>query len=330
MGVRRLLLAAALLLGACPGFAQTPAPTVTIIGRVVDATGMAIPGAKITLVQDGLAAGDAVSGEDGQFSVANVRPGPYQLIVSVEGFVEQTSRGVLAAGDVVRLPPIQLTVTAGVLAVDVVAPRVELAERQIHAEEQQRVLGAIPNFFVSYLPDAAPLTPRQKLQLSWKSRVDLFQFAAAGVAAGVQQARHDYSGFGDGIEGYAKRYGAAYATGMTHSLVSQVLLPSVFKQDPRYFYKGSGSPASRIGYAVSRTVVRKGDNGQWQPNYSGMLGSLASGALSNLYYPPADRNGLRLMLANTGLSIGGAAGGYLAQEFLLKRLTTHSRRTSSP
>jgi hypothetical protein len=211
------------------------------------------------------------------------------------------------------------------VSVDVTATRVEQAEQQIKEQEKQRLFGVLPNFFVSYIPDAIPLTTRQKFQLSWKSRLDPVQFGVVGIVAGVQQARNDYSGFGDGAEGYAKRYAAAYGNVLTRSLITQVVLPSVFKQDPRYFYKGTGSTTSRVAYAVSRTVIKKGDNGRWQPNYSGILGSLASGAISNLYYPSEDRKGTRLMFENTAIGLGGAAVGHLAQEFLFKRLTSHAR-----
>jgi hypothetical protein len=215
------------------------------------------------------------------------------------------------------------------ISVDVTATRIEQAERQIKEQEQQRLFGVLPNFFVSYLPDAVPLTTKQKFELSWKSRLDFVQFGVVGITAGVQQARNDYSGFGDGAEGYAKRYAAAYANVLTRSLVTQVLLPSLFKQDPRYFYKGTGSTTSRMGYAISRAVIKKGDNGRWQPNYSGLLGSLASGGLSNLYYPAEDRKGVRLTFENAAIGIGGAAVGHLAQEFLFKKLTSHSRQPNA-
>ena len=216
------------------------------------------------------------------------------------------------------------------ISVDVTPERVELAEKQIKQQEQQRLFGVLPNFFVSYLPDAVPLTTRQKFQLSWKSRLDPVQFAVVGITAGIQQARNDYPGFGDGAEGYAKRYAAAYGNVVTRSLITQVLMPSLFKQDPRYFYKGTGSTPSRVGYALSRAVIKKGDNGHWQPNYSGLLGSLASGAISNLYYPEEDRKGVRLTLENAAIGIGGAAIGNLAQEFLFKRLTSHTRQPAKP
>lgn len=204
------------------------------------------------------------------------------------------------------------------------ATRAEQAQRQIEAQEQQRLFGVLPNFFVSYVPDAIPLTTRQKFELSWKSRLDPVQFGVVGIVAGIQHTRNDFSGFGDGAEGYAKRYAAAYGNVLTRSLITQVALPSLFKQDPRYFYKGTGSTASRVGYALSRAVIKKGDNGRWQPNYSGILGSLASGAVSNLYYPSENRRGVQLTLENAAIGIGGAAVGHLAQEFLFKKLTSHT------
>jgi hypothetical protein len=156
--------------------------------------------------------------------------------------------------------------------------------------------------------------------------LDPVQFGVVGLIAGVQQVRNDYSAFGPGAGGYARRYAAAYGNVLTRSMITRVVLPSVLKQDPRYFYKGTGSTKSRIGYAISRAVIRKGDNGHWQPNYSEILGGLASGVLSNLYYPAQDRKGVRLTFENAAGGIGGDAVGYLAQEFLYRRLTTHARK----
>ena len=308
---------------------QTPTPAVqsspgSLSGAVIDDTGAAIAGATVALFADeGRPRVEALSGEDGRFSMPGVPAGPFRLTVSAPGFADQTVSGALVSGDVVNVPPIRLTVAAEAISVDVTPTRVELAEQQIKAQEQQRVLGALPNFYVSYDPNAVPLTAKQKLKLSWKSRVDPARFIGVGILAGVQQARNDFSGFGDGASGYAKRYAAAYATTFTGGLIRLVLMPALFHQDPRYFYKGTGSTASRVGYALSTAVVRKGDNGRWQPNVSGILGSFAAAALSNLYYPAEDRRGFRLTLDYTLIGIGGSAVGHLMQEFLLKRLTSH-------
>jgi hypothetical protein len=324
----------ALLLYAAPAWpleiddgGQRPAGIIN--GTIVDDTGAAIASARITLSHDDgfVPAVDVLSGADGQFSFSNVPPGQFRLTVSVPGFADQTVSRILATGEISNLPPIRMTLALSALAVDVTATRVELAQRQIEAQEQQRLLGVVPNFFVSYDLAALPLTAKQKFELTGKARLDPVQFGVVGIVAGVQQARNAFSGFGDGAEGYAKRYAAAYATVLTRSLLTQALLPSLFKQDPRYFYKGTGPWTSRMVYALSSAVIAKGDNGRWQPDYSGILGSFAAGALSNLYYPAEDRKGVRLTLENTAIGIAGLAAGRLAQEFLFKKVTSHSRKS---
>lgn len=205
--------------------------------------------------------------------------------------------------------------------VDVPATTEQIAEQQIKEQVQQRLLGVFPNFRVSYRPDAAPLNSRQKFQLAWKSISDPARFGSIAFVAGVQHARDDFSGYGRGFEGYGRRYAAVYATLFTATMISNAALPSLLRQDPRYFYRGTGSRRSRAMYAISRAVIRKADNGRWQPDYSRILGSLASGALSNFYYPAENRRSARLTLENAALAIGGAAGGNLLQEFLFKRLT---------
>jgi len=138
----------------------------------------------------------------------------------------------------------------------------------------------------------------------------------------VQQARNDYSAYGQGVEGYAKRFGAAYADGASGTFIGGAILPSLFKQDPRYFYKGTGSTGSRILYAISRSVIAKGDNQRWQPNYSAILGSIASGAVSNLYYPDKDR-GTALVFENALIGTGENAVVNLFQEFVIRHFTPH-------
>src|SRR5262249_18337367 len=156
---------------------------------------------------------------------------------------------------------------------------IEIAEAQIKEEEKQRALGFIPNYYVSYVADAAPLVPRQKFELAWKTMVDPVSFGITAAVAGIQQAHNDFSGYGQVAEGYGKRYGAAYADFAPSTLLGSAVLPSLFKQDPRYFYKGSGSKRSRVLYALANSVICKGDNGRWQTNYSAILGGLAAGGI---------------------------------------------------
>src|ERR1700682_3411540 len=204
-GARRPItfgLAVALLLCASPASPQTSKPEAspspgTINGTISDETGAPIAGARVTLAHEGISpAAEVLSREDGQFSFSKVSSGPYRLTVSAVGFADQAVSGVLDSGEVASLPPMRLTLALGAVAVEVTASRVELAERQIKAQEQQRLFGILPNFFVTYDPDAVSLTARQKFEVSWKSRLDPVQFVVVGIIAGIQQARDDYSGFG--------------------------------------------------------------------------------------------------------------------------------------
>src|SRR5262249_16919705 len=132
---------------------------------------------------------------------------------------------------------------------------------------------------------------------------------------------NDFSGYGQGADGYAKRYGAAYGNFAASTLLGSAALPALLKQDPRYFYKGTGSTRSRVAYAVAMSVVCKGDNGHWQANHSAILRGLAAGGISNLYYPAKDRNGAALTFENALIGIGATAAANLFQEFVVKKLT---------
>ncbi len=262
-----------------------------------------------------------LSGDDGQFSFANIAPGPFQLTITSAGFETQVSSGILHSGEIYIVPQVVLAVAPAIAEVRVVPSPIEVAEDQIKAEEKQRVLGVIPNFYVSYVQNAVPLTSKQKLELAWKATVDPVNLGVNGVIAGIEQAQNDFSGYGQGAQGYAKRYGAAYADFVAGTYIGGAILPSLLKQDPRYFYKGTGSKRSRILYAIANSVICKGDNGRWQANYSGILGSLAAGGISNLYYPAKNREGAELTFENGLIGIGANAAVNLLQEFVIRKLT---------
>ncbi len=263
---------------------------------------------------------EVLSDDDGQFSFANVAPGPFQLTITLEGFATQTSSGILRSGESYSVPQIAMALATAVTEVRVVPSRIEVAEDQIKAEEKQRVLGVVPNFYVSYDHNAVALTSKQKFELAWKTTVDPVSFGVTGAIAGIQQAQNDFSGYGQGAQGYGKRFGASYADFVVSTYIGGAMLPSLLKQDPRYFYKGSGSKRSRILYAIANSVICKGDDGHWQANYSSMLGSLAAGGISNLYYP-ADSRGAELTFENTLIGIGESAAVNVLQEFVIRKLT---------
>jgi hypothetical protein len=299
----------------------------SINGTIIDRTGAVVAGARVRLARQGDSPNDqfssqeVLSGDNGQFSFAHVAPGPFQLTITSAGFEAQPAAGVLRSGETYIVPPIVLAVATALTEVRVGLSPFEVAQEQVQDEEKQRVLGFIPNFYVSYAPHPAPLTSKQKFALAWKTTVDPVSFGLIGVIAGIQQAQNAFSGYGQGAEGYGKRYGASYANFVSGTFIGSAILPSLLKQDPRYFYKGSGGKRSRILYALANSVICKGDNGNWQPNYSSILGNLAAGAVSNLYYPAKDRDRVGLTFEGGAIGIGATAGANLIQEFFIRKLT---------
>jgi hypothetical protein len=346
--LRAFACASVSLVWVCFGFAQTSQPTSvpgprqapnasaigqppvqptlgSIHGTVLDPSGALVSGARITLIRGDQSQQQTQSDTDGQFSFTNVPSGPFQLTIASPGFSTQTSSGTLDPGEVDTLNPIMLAVASTVTEVQVALTRVEVAEEQIKVEEKQRVLGAIPNFYVTYNPNAEPLTSKQKFKLAARSVIDPFTFVVVAGSAGIEQWQGHFIGYGQGTEGYAKRFGANYADTVSGTFIGGAILPSLLKQDPRYFYKGTGGIQARALYAIANAVICKGDNRRWQPNYSNVLGNLAAGGISNIYYPAQDRNGAELTFVNAAIGIASNAVSNLLQEFLIRKLTPSAR-----
>ena len=296
----------------------------SIHGVVVSPDGSVYEGAQITLVETGPGSAPTKtipSDSQGRFQFNNVPQGPFRLTVTSSGFATQVRSGILRAGENYDTQSIVLLISTASSDVRVTASQPEIAAEQLKMEEQQRVFGVLPNFYVAYAPDAPPLTSKQKFSLAWKSSIDPVTFVITGAFAGVEQANDTFSGYGQGTEGYAKRFGANYADNFIGTMIGSAILPSILKQDPRYFYKGTGTTHSRVLYAIANAVVCKGDNGHWQPNYSGYIGGLAAGGISNLYYPASDRDGVTLIFENLLIGTAEAAAQNLVQEFIVRKLT---------
>ena len=260
----------------------------------------------------------------GAFNFANLPAGAFKITVSSAGFVSQEIRGALLAGEAYDAHTIVLPMAEAANSVQVSAGSLEeIAEAQLNLEEQQRVLGILPNYYVSYDPSALALTTRQKFELAWRTAIDPVTWAMTGAVAGVEQANHTFKGYGQGADGYGKRFGANYVDGFDSDMIGGAILPSLFKQDPRYFYKGTGSVRSRVLYAIAAAVICRGDNGHKQFNYSGILGGLAAGGISNLYYPADDRSGVEVTFENSAIGTAEGAVQNLIQEFVIRRLTPH-------
>ncbi len=297
-----------------------------VTGTVTDRSGAVIVGAKVVLLEEASGRTEETrSDEVGAFRFTGVDPGNFRVKVTLDGFVPGTANGRMDMGQSVVIGPVALTLAAVSVNVDVVATQEDISAAQVHLEEKQRLLGLFPNFFVSYNWQALPLTSKQKFSLAWRNAYDPGNLVLVGFTAGVQQAANAFPGYGQGAAGYGKRYGADLGNLVTGTMMGGAVLPSLFHQDPRYFYKGTGSGTSRALYAMSTAVVCRGDNGKRQIAWASILGDLSAGAISNAYYAPTDRQGAKLTIENGFLGIAGDAFNGLMQELVLPRLTARAK-----
>ncbi len=304
--------------------AQIPASApASLSGNVLDATGTPISGARLTLIgPGGSGTQEALSDVHGDFTFEALAPGSYQLSITFATFDPYNSGPLqLASGETRRISPVAMNIASTSSEVDVTVSQNQVATEEVKAAEKQRVLGIIPNFYSSYIWKAAPLTPKLKFSLATRSVTDPLVFMITAGIAGVEQAHNTFPGYGRGPASYGKRYGAAYADNVIGRMIGSAILPSLFHQDPRYFYKGTGSVPSRALYAIGATVITRGDNGRSQPNYSHILGNFAAAGLSNAYRTDGDRSA-SLTLRNGLIITGSNAAGNLVREFLLRRLTS--------
>src|SRR5215471_14378313 len=310
------------------GYRSDSQETGTVIGTVIDQTGVAILGASVRLSRgDQTPVQDALTDEDGRFFF-RIAPGPFRLTITSSGLTPQMLDGAVRPGETSVFSSITMIVATQVTEVRVGLTPVEIAQDQVKEQEKQRVFGLIPNFYVSYVPDAAPLTRKMKFGLAWKSASDPFTLAAIAAVAGVEQAGNQWSGYGQGVQGYAKRYGVSYADVFAGTFLGGAVLPSLLKQDPRYYYHG-GTKRARILHALSGAFVCKGDNGRTEVNYSNIVGTMAAGGLANLYYPEHNRTGARLVFTTALIRFGEMTIANIFQEFVVPKVTP-SLRTRAP
>jgi hypothetical protein len=295
----------------------------SVAGTVLDISGAAVPGAEVSLShQDGTEMHTMVSAADGEFNFTKIHPGPYLVVVNAKGFAPFVSEEfTVAAQQAYEVPIVSLSVATASIEV-MVRPIDLIAAEQIRAAEKQRLMGVIPNFYTSYVYDAAPLTWKQKFSFATRGTFDPVAVIGVGFAAGIEQANNSFPGYGQGAAGYSKRYAAKFVDGRSSDFLTHAVFPSVFHQDPRYYYQGSGTAKSRLLHAVSSAFVTRSDSGRTEPNYSYLLGDTSAAALSNLYYPQANR-GAHLVFTNAAVGLAGRVGGNLLREFLPKRMTTN-------
>jgi len=316
---------------------EGPAPNTTgtdgsanVTGIVLDASGASVAGAEVNLMhEDGTELHTMLSGVNGEFTFTKIPSGPYLVTVNARDFAHFTSAEfVVMVEQTYDVPNVSLSVATANTEMTV-HPDEFIAAEQIKAAEKQRLVGIIPNFYTSYIYDAAPLTVKQKFLMAARGTFDPVSMLGVGIGAGIEQAMNTYPGYGQGVQGYAKRFGAKFADGRSSDFLTHAVFPSLLHQDPRYYYQGSGSIKSRITHAVSSAFITRSDSGRTEPNYSYLLGDLSSAALSNLYYPQANR-GANLVFTNAAIGLAGRVAGNILREFSKRATTNASGESPQP
>jgi hypothetical protein len=299
-------------------------------GTVEDANGAVIPKAELTL-RCSIPCRDqsTVASDLGGFEFRKLALGiPYQVTATANGFREWTSPALLLTADhsIVSLTSIRMQLE-DVASVTVYASQEQIATEQVRIEEQQRVLGIVPNFYVVYdAKNAVPLSSKMKFRLAVRIAIDPVTIGSIAILSGIQQAGNtpDYV---QGAKGYGQRLGANAADGVSDILIGGAVLPSLLHQDPRYFYQGTGTTNSRLKHALLSPFVCRGDSGKPQVNLSSLGGDLASSALSNIYYPDSNR-GPGLVFGNFAIGTAERMLSAVMQEFVLRRLTPSAKSKS--
>ncbi|MGA9566016.1 MAG: hypothetical protein WBS19_10880 [Candidatus Korobacteraceae bacterium] len=202
-------------------------------------------------------------------------------------------------------------------------PDVPSATVPAQSESKPDVIGAVPvvnllagrsRVFPNLAVNTTPLSKREKFELFANNSVSGYAVIGSGISAGISQARDTYAGFGQGADGYFKRFGASLAFGASNNLFGTFVIASALHEDPRYFVENSGKIGESIQYATSRVFICRMDDGSRGVNWAGILGPLAASALANVYVPPGSQ-GVGPTFSRWGTSLAIAAGSNLLREY---------------
>jgi hypothetical protein len=196
------------------------------------------------------------------------------------------------------------------------APQPKQPQEEQRATSRDRILWTLPNFLtVENAGRIPPLTSGQKFKVVARGVFDPFEFVLTGFVAGLGQASDSNPSYGQGAQGYAKRYGTAYADNAIENFMASAVFPSVLHQDPRYYQLGDGGFLKRSAHAVSRVVITRSDSGRTQPNYSELLGGATAGAISAYTYHPESERGFGNVMSVWASQMGWDAVTYMVKEF---------------
>ena len=181
---------------------------------------------------------------------------------------------------------------------------------------KDRILWTLPNFLtVEDAENIPPLTSGQKFKVVGRSLIDPSEFVLIGFVAGLGQASNSDPSYGQGAEGYGKRYATAYADNAIENFMASAALPSLLHQDPRYYQLGHGGFLKRAGHAIGRVVLTRSDSGRTQFNYSEVFGAGVAAAISTYSYHPAQDKNFRTVASVWGTQIEWDVGTYMIKEF---------------
>jgi hypothetical protein len=190
----------------------------------------------------------------------------------------------------------------------------EAVPAQVPTPQDKRVFGVLPNYRTAEGSDPfRPISAKQKFTIATKDTFDYPSYGLAAAFAGLSQLENDNPSFGQGLKGYARRYGSAVIDQDLGNYMTEAVMPSLLREDPRYFRRGHGSFLGRAAYAASRVVVTKTDAGYSRFNTSEFLGNGIVASIGNLYYP--DDTGLRYTAQRMFMQIGTDAFDNILKEF---------------
>jgi len=181
---------------------------------------------------------------------------------------------------------------------------------------KDRLFWALPNFLtVENADKVPPLTSGQKFKVVGRSLIDPSEFILVGFVAGIGQAANSDAAYGQGAQGYAKRYGAAYGDNAIENFMASAVLPSVLHQDPRYYQLGHGGFKKRAAHALSRLVVTRSDSGKREFNYSEVFGAGMAATISTYSYHPSNERDFSDVISTWGTQMGYDLATYMVKEF---------------
>jgi hypothetical protein len=210
-------------------------------------------------------------------------------------------------------------------------------QKNVQHEQQtgtskDRIFWTMPNFLtVEDADNIPPLSSGQKFKVVGRSLIDPSEFVLIGFVAGLGQASNSDPSYGQGAQGYAKRYGTAYGDNAIENFMASAVLPSLLHQDPRYYQLGRGGFRRRAGHAIERVFITRSDSGNRQFNYSEIFGSGIAASISTYSYHPSQDRNFSTVASVWGTQIGWDVGTYMIKEFWPDlRRKHHKENQTSP